>query len=816
VNGYSVFDYTYDAIGRKTACAITLATGVVGTTAQAAEFDGLSRITFGRNSISTAHADVSRFYDSLDRILEDSQTFSGNTRNVTNEMFESFPMTQFAFPNGRQTTNQYDLLYRRTDVKETSGGANIAKWSFFGPGRVAECELGNGLICSHLNNARTRSASQAGQSNPGWGGQSSDRLGFDGAGRMITKRYLAGGINGGTGAYDDPTSVVGQTTAYDHSSNKFYERALHAESRSSLYEPFDADHRPTGGYDSINRLRQYQRGVLSDGSSGAVAGGSVTTPISLPNTDESRDYVLDGLGNWRRTTFDPVGGAETTQVRQHNGLNEITRTDDGTTQTDFEYDGATGASNGNLQDDGIRTYQWDALNRLVEVKRKSDDATIGEYTYDIFNRRIRKVVSNGGLSGTIPNGTTDFIYNSDWQCVEERDGSNSVFKQYVWGRYIDELLQMKTATVINGNAAGEYYPLCEILYNMTALTDSAGAIVEAYDTDAYGNKLIFVDPGTGANWFADDAVTGDNPTCEFIFTSRRYDPEKQTDQFRNREYDPVTGRFPSKDPIGYADGMNPYRAYFVPASVDPFGLDDPRMHMGPQELCDYNNRMTPWYLDVDQRKRVLEEIRSQLPAGGAPFFLVYSDPTAAAAINIAQGRDVTVALTPPVQWWMEDRRVHHQFFPTTNESYIYPQDVDYLIQENEKATHRGMIVSGALETGVVYGAIGLMGMRSPTPPRMNLPRLGAERCQTSKPASTASYEPATPSTAPRISFPWNWFRAKFTTQAPRGEWWPKDHVLGRPSEWHPKFLPGAGGKHGSLPHQGGSSTTASDLHLKGS
>jgi RHS repeat-associated protein len=220
---------------------------------------------------------------------------------------------------------------------------------------------------------------------------------------------------------------------------------------------------------------------------------------------------------------------------------------------------------------------------LKEVsKTPNTPVTIGEYTYDALNRRIRKVVSNGGLSGTIPNGTTDFIYNAAWQCVEERDGSNNVFKQYVWGRYIDELLQMKTATTINGNAAGEYYPLCEILYNMTALTDSAGAIVEAYDTDAYGNKLIFVDPGTGGAWFADDAVTGDNPTCEFIFTSRRYDPEKKTDQFRNREYDPVTGRFPSKDPIGYHEGMNFYRAYFIPGGIDPLGLADCYC---PREKC---------------------------------------------------------------------------------------------------------------------------------------------------------------------------------------------------------------------------------------
>src|SRR5690606_14328376 len=119
---------------------------------------------------------------------------------------------------------------RRTLVEETSGGADIAAWEFFGRGRVAELTMGNGLIMTHLNNARTRASIQQGQSTPSWGDDSSDRLGYDGAGRPITKRYLAGGIDG-SHAYDDPTSVVGFTSAYDRSSNKFYERHLHAESR---------------------------------------------------------------------------------------------------------------------------------------------------------------------------------------------------------------------------------------------------------------------------------------------------------------------------------------------------------------------------------------------------------------------------------------------------------------------------------------------------------------------------------------------------------------------------------------------------------
>ncbi len=302
-----------------------------------------------------------------------------NTRNVTNTAFTSYPATGVQLPDGRQLTNTYDALYRRTLAHDQTNSVDVAKWQFFGPRRVAEVALGNGLICTWMSNARTNSAVQPAAANPAWGDQSSDRLGYDGAGRPITKRYLAGGIDGTTHAYSSPSAVVGFSTEYDVSSNKYFERHLHCEERSHLYEPF-ANGSPTGGYDSLDRLRQYQRGVLSTtGGFGNNGGGSITTAISLPNTDTQRTYDLDSLGNWRRTVFTPEGGSQQTEVRQHNGLNEITRIQNGASQTNLSYDGAPGQSNGNLKNDGVRSYVWDALNRLVQVNRVSDNAVIGQY-----------------------------------------------------------------------------------------------------------------------------------------------------------------------------------------------------------------------------------------------------------------------------------------------------------------------------------------------------------------------------------------------------------------------------------------------------
>jgi len=421
--------------------------------------------------------------------------------------------------------------------------------------------------------------------NPSWGDDSSDHLGYDGAGRMITKRFLAGGIDSETGAYSDPTSILGFTTNFDKASNKLYERHLHSESRSHLYQPFTSGH-PQGGYDSVDRLRQYQRGVLSStGGFGNAGGGSVTTPITLPNAKTQQNYQLDGLGNWKNTAFTPVDDSQIIQRRDHNHLNQITATkDDSDPKTQFGYDGLAGASNGNLKNDGERGYLYDAFNRLVQVIKDPDGtpATVGTYTYDAMGRRIRKVITNGGITGTIPNGTTDFAY-SGWRCVEERNplggggSTDTPVKQMIWGIYLDELIQQKNLTAINNFAADDIlYPLQDLLYRTTGLSDDSGIIREAYDCDAYGNTLIFRNAGTppAAITFTDSDTQVDYPTCEFIFTGQRWDAESGIYYYKARFYVPELGRFGQKDPLGYVGQMSLYVSSrrSILSETDPFGL----------------------------------------------------------------------------------------------------------------------------------------------------------------------------------------------------------------------------------------------------
>lgn len=56
------------------------------------------------------------------------------------------------------------------------------------------------------------------------------------------------------------------------------------------------------------------------------------------------------------------------------------------------------------------------------------------------------------------------------------------------------------------------------------------------------------------------------------FTGRRNDLETRLYYYRNRCYAPHLGLFIQRDPIGYADGLNLYHAYFAPSATDPSGL----------------------------------------------------------------------------------------------------------------------------------------------------------------------------------------------------------------------------------------------------
>lgn len=319
--------------------------------------------------------------------------------------------------------------------------------------------------------------------------------------------------------------IVGFAHEHDREGNKNFEEKRHDLGHSEAYQ-----------YDRIYRLIDFKVGEL------------VGSKIPVPLTQTA--YDLDQVGNWRRKVTNGVP-----EIRTHNLVNEITSI----AGVPIIHD-----DNGNLEQDEQHIYSHDEENRLVRVMRASDGIVLGQYRYDALGRRVGKVAKIAD-----ERVETRYFYDGQ-QIIEEQDTDGATKATYVYGNYIDEVLTMD-------RDAQHFYYHQNTLFSVFALTNTAGAIAEAYQYDAYGKVTVFRGPGPDGIWF-----TGDEPRAPFssignpyTYTGRELDSETSLLHYRARTYDPVQGRFKQRDPLEYVDGMNLYEyVTSLPTfATDPLGLE---------------------------------------------------------------------------------------------------------------------------------------------------------------------------------------------------------------------------------------------------
>jgi RHS repeat-associated protein len=324
---------------------------------------------------------------------------------------------------------------------------------------------------------------------------------------------------------------------YDRMGHRLFEKRVHDGNLGDAYS-----------YDSVYRLIRDSQAVDLSG----VAPGTEIDPTVPPysNAPNQLQYSYDGVGN--RTTGTQVVSnvpTVTTYAQVVDGavkdaeVNQYTTTqEDSLPIKNYTYD-----NNGNLTSDGTRKYAYDFKNRLVEVRNQSSDALIAQYSYDAFDRRSMKMLAGGPA--------TEFLYDGI-EIVEERDSTNAITRQYVWGNDIDELLQEKTATAT-------YYSHENSIGSIAALTNPSGSVVERYRYDPFGNTTLPVDGATGNR---------------IRFHGAYFDDETDFYFMRHRTYSPALGRFLQRDPIGiWTDAMNLGNGYSLAGSdavnrKDPSGL----------------------------------------------------------------------------------------------------------------------------------------------------------------------------------------------------------------------------------------------------
>lgn len=247
----------------------------------------------------------------------------------------------------------------------------------------------------------------------------------------------------------------------------------------------------------------------------------------VPGTEtETQNWTLDGVGNWATTVQDGV-----TKNQTVNNVNEYTA-----------FAGVANAhdANGNYLDDGSFTYKWDFLNRLREVRRKSDGALLATYIYDALGRRVRRETTASANIGAL---VEKYFYDGA-QCIEERRDNDTVQKQYVTGG-LDEWLIQDRDTDGDGILDASSFYHANALGSVAALTDLAGAVTERYTYSSYGRPL-FENPNSTPATSQIQSAQG-NP---HLFAGYRFDPEAGLSYVRRRYLHHGQGRWVSREPLG--------------------------------------------------------------------------------------------------------------------------------------------------------------------------------------------------------------------------------------------------------------------------
>ena len=135
--------------------------------------------------------------------------------------------------------------------------------------------------------------------------------------------------------------------------------------------------------------------------------------------------------------------------------------------------------------------------------------------------------------------------------------SNQIVWAWVNGLGLDQ--PVERIAFINGTPRNRQVVHADGLGSVAALTDESGATVQTYAYAAFGGVREQTGHDLNRVTFTAREAMGDS--LGFYY-------------YRHRVYDPTTGRFTAKDPLGFVDGANRY--VYVgnnPVNnVDPFGL----------------------------------------------------------------------------------------------------------------------------------------------------------------------------------------------------------------------------------------------------
>jgi RHS repeat-associated protein len=249
------------------------------------------------------------------------------------------------------------------------------------------------------------------------------------------------------------------------------------------------------------------------------------------STGASFGYAYDKAGN-----ITTIKNASSTTNIAYNTLNQVKSFK----SKNFIYD-----ANGNLTQDDLRTYKWDAENRLVGISLIGGSGVTETFRYDGLNHRIASVVQNGSISTE-----THYFWCGETLC-EQRNARDKVVR-----RYFSEGEEAPAAGTLL------YYGPDQLGSVRDILSASTGSLLGSADYDPYGNVIN----------------SSGQVTTDFRFGGLIADSSSGLDLANFRAYDTRLGRWITRDPLAEAGGIGLYgyvggnpNYYIDPLGYGPFG-----------------------------------------------------------------------------------------------------------------------------------------------------------------------------------------------------------------------------------------------------
>jgi RHS repeat-associated protein len=177
--------------------------------------------------------------------------------------------------------------------------------------------------------------------------------------------------------------------------------------------------------------------------------------------------------------------------------------------------------------------------------------------YDAFGNRVAKTV-NGVTTKYL---VEDDVNPTGYPQVMEEIAGGAVQRVYAYG-----LQRISEDQVVNNAWTPSFYGY-DGAGSVRQLTNSAGAVTDTYEYDAFGNKIN---------------STGTTPN-NYLYRGEQYDPDLGLYYLRARYMNPLTGRFMSRDP---KDGkpIDPKTLHkYLYAGGDPINAFDP---MGRESMLE--------------------------------------------------------------------------------------------------------------------------------------------------------------------------------------------------------------------------------------